>query len=101
MHIAGQDLGQHNAITGRSGLEQLSVDSLFSTVAATWPEGDAELLVKPVQGNNGREHFCVSDSLCAKQESEQSSGVLDAKHKPADSKELTSSISNLNDLEQK
>ena len=101
IHVTEQDLGQYDIIIGRNTLEKLGIDLLFSTSTVSWPERDVELPMKPMEGNSRREHFSIRDPPCVQQDSERLSSILDAKYKPADLTELTSSISNLNKLEQK
>ena len=101
VHVTDQNLGQYDIIIGRNTLQQLGIDLLFSTSTVSWPERDVELPMKPQEGNCKREHFFIQDPPSVQQSSERLTNILDAKYKKADLDDVTSTIENLNRLEQK
>ena len=57
--------------------------------------------MKPMENNTQKEHFFIKDTASAQQDADRLSTTLDAKYEKADLQEITSDISNLNQIQKK
>ena len=93
VHVT-KTLGNYDLILGRDLLHELEVDISFSSKTVTW--NNVAIDMKPTMCTR-EDAFHVAEELFVSEDTDQIAKILEAKYKPANLKELTASLPQLND----
>ena len=93
MHVT-KTLGNYDLILGRDLLHELEVDISFSSKTVTW--NNVTIDMKPTTCTR-EDAFHVAEELFVSEDTDRIAKILEAKYKPANLKELTANLPQLND----
>ena len=96
MHVT-KTLRNYDLIIGQDLLHELGVDISFSSKTVTW---NVAINMKPTMCTR-EDAFHMVEELFVSDDTDQIAKILEAKYKPANLKELTASLPQLNDNQKK